>query len=117
MYDGVKAMIDRENELAGSGEEEKKGDDEADIQAGSHLKSTDDLTGYPVFPDGTTSLLSKNLSRDVWNQLKDRKDAFGVSFKQAILSGCQNVDSGIGVYAGSHDSYTTFGALMDPVIE
>ena len=88
MYDGVKAMIDRENELAGSGEEEKKGDDEADIQAGSHLKSTDDLTGYPVFPDGTTSLLSKNLSRDVWNQLKDRKDAFGVSFKQAILSGC-----------------------------
>jgi len=71
MYDGVKAMIEREKELRGSGEEEKKGDDEADIQAGSHLKAPSDLTGYPVFPDGTTSLLSKNLSRDVWAQLKD----------------------------------------------
>lgn len=34
-----------------------------------------------------------------------------------ILSGCQNVDSGIGVYAGSHDSYTTFAGLFDQVIE
>lgn len=34
-----------------------------------------------------------------------------------ILSGAQNVDSGIGVYAGSHDSYTTFEDLFDKVIE
>ena len=34
-----------------------------------------------------------------------------------ILSGCQNVDSGIGVYAGSHDAYTTFEDLFDKVIE
>ena len=34
-----------------------------------------------------------------------------------ILSGSQNVDSGIGCYAGSHDSYTTFGGLFDKVIE
>ena len=34
-----------------------------------------------------------------------------------ILSGCQNVDSGIGVYAGSHDSYTTFEDLFDKIIE
>ena len=33
-----------------------------------------------------------------------------------ILSGCQNVDSGIGVYAGSHDSYYTFAELFDQVI-
>ena len=49
--------------------------------------------------------------------MKDAVDAEGVSFKQGILSGCQNIDSGIGVYAGSHDSYTTFGALFDPIIE
>jgi len=79
-------MIEREKELAG-GEEEKKVDD-ADILAGPHLKSPEDLTGFPVFPDGTKSLLSKNLTRDVWNQLKDAKDAEGVSFKQGILSGC-----------------------------
>ena len=81
MYNGVKAMIAREKELAGPSAAA------ADIQAGPHLKSTDDLTGYPVFPDGTTSLLSKNLSRDVWEQLKDAKDAHGFTFKQAILSG------------------------------
>lgn len=34
-----------------------------------------------------------------------------------ILSGCQNVDSGIGLYAGSHDSYYTFDGLFDKVIE
>ena len=33
-----------------------------------------------------------------------------------ILSGCQNIDSGIGGYAGSHDSYTTFADLFDKVI-
>jgi len=34
-----------------------------------------------------------------------------------ILSGAQNVDSGIGVYAGSHDAYYTFSDLFDKVIE
>ena len=34
-----------------------------------------------------------------------------------ILSGCQNVDSGIGCYAGSHDSYSTFANLFDKVID
>lgn len=34
-----------------------------------------------------------------------------------ILSGAQNVDSGIGLYAGSHDSYYTFSDLFDKVIE
>ena len=34
-----------------------------------------------------------------------------------ILSGSQNVDSGIGIYAGSHDSYTTYAELFDKVIE
>jgi len=34
-----------------------------------------------------------------------------------ILSGCQNVDSGIGVYAGSHAAYTEFPNLFDPIVE
>ena len=33
------------------------------------------------------------------------------------MSGAQNVDSGIGLYAGSHDSYSTFAELFDKVIE
>jgi hypothetical protein len=34
-----------------------------------------------------------------------------------ILSGCQNVDSGIGVYAGCHKAYYEFENLFAPIIE
>ena len=34
-----------------------------------------------------------------------------------IFSGCQNVDSGIGVYAGCHDSYYSFSEFFDLIIE
>ena len=49
--------------------------------------------------------------------LKKTKDSFGFSFKQAIFSGCKNLDSGIGVYAGSPDSYHAFAPLFDKIIE
>mmetsp|Transcript_18339 Transcript_18339/g.13194 ORF Transcript_18339/g.13194 Transcript_18339/m.13194 type:complete len:102 (+) Transcript_18339:857-1162(+) len=45
------------------------------------------------------------------------KDEFGFKFVDAIFSGCKNVDSGIGVYAGSPDSYARFGSLLRPIIE
>ena len=40
-----------------------------------------------------------------------------VSFKTCIFSGIANLDSGIGVYAGSHQAYTKFNKLFDKVIE
>lgn len=83
---------------------------------GSHLKTADDVVNFPTFPDGTKSLLLKHLSPQVWNQLKDKKDKFGFSFRQAIFSGCKNTDSGIGVYAGSHDSYKVFADFFDLII-
>ena len=116
MYNGVKAMIAKEKELGGGAQPSAPAVEE-EVKCGPHLKNPDQLTGFPVFPEGTKSLLCKNLTRDIWNQLKDTKDAHGVSFKTAILSGCQNIDSGIGVYAGSHDSYTAFAPLMDRIIE
>ncbi len=62
MYNGVKAMIEKEKELAPP---------EQDIAVGSHLKNPEDLNGYPVFPEGTKSLLSKHLTKDVWKALKN----------------------------------------------
>jgi len=62
-------------------------------------------------------LLSKHLNKEVWLKLANKKDKFDFTFKQAIFSGCKNTDSGIGVYAGSHDSYTTFALLFDKIIE
>ena len=70
-----------------------------------------------MFPAGNKSLLCKYLTKDIYNKFKGKKDKAGVPFEQMILSGAQNVDSGIGLYAGSHDSYTTFSDLFDKVIE
>ena len=77
MYNGVKAMIKRENELAPP----KPIVQPKDIQAGAHLKIPEDLTGFPIFPAGTKSLLSKYLTKDIWNNLKDQVDKYGFTFK------------------------------------
>ena len=93
MYNGVKAMIAREKELAGpsrapaAGASATAATTEEETKCGSHLKTPEDITGFPVFPAGTTSLLSKCLTRDIWDQLKDKKEPHGFSFKAAILSG------------------------------
>lgn len=88
-----------------------------DVMCGSHLKKPEDLSGFPTFPQGTKSLLMKHLSRDIWANLGEQKDKYGFSFKQAIFSGCKNTDSGIGVYAGSDDSYVKFADFFDLIVE
>jgi len=72
---------------------------------------------YPQFPKGCKSLLCKYLTTEVFEALKDKKTSNGFTLEQAINSGVQNIDSGIGVYAGDKESYTVFGSLLDPIIE
>ena len=85
----------------------------------SAFKSADELVDYDtLFPAGSTkSSVSRHCTREVWEEYKDMKDAAGVSFKTCIFSGVKNLDSGIGAYAGSHDSYKTFNKLFDKIIE
>jgi hypothetical protein len=52
----------------------------------------------------------------MWAQFKDQKDAMGFSFKDCILSGCANIDSEIGVYAGSANSYHAFAPLFNQIV-
>ena len=52
MYDGVKAMIAKERELANA----------AKAIMSAALKTPDDLKTFPLFPVGTTSLLSRFLT-------------------------------------------------------
>lgn len=112
MYDGVKAMIKREKELAGGAKPMPS------TKCGPHLKNPEDITGCPEFPAGTKSLLCKYLSPSVYDKYKGKKDSCGVSFERMILSGCQNVDSGIGIYAGCHKSYYEFDeGLFDEIIK
>lgn len=75
------------------------------------------ISGFVNFPPETKSLLSKHLTKEVFEKYQGLRDKAGVNFELMILSGCQNIDSGIGLYAGSHDSYKTFCDLFDPVIE
>ncbi len=81
MYNGVKAMIDKEKELRPKvhKEEHKKEDHKTEeplkataeekhekvdhVDCGSHMKSSKELVAFPKFPAGTKSLLSKNLSK------------------------------------------------------
>jgi len=72
---------------------------------------------YPKFPEDCKSLLSKHLTPEVFEALKDKETSNGFTLEQAINSGVENLDSGIGVYAGDKESYTVFAALFDPIIE
>jgi creatine kinase/arginine kinase len=57
------------------------------------------------------------LTQEVFDTLKDKKTAFNFTLEKAINSGVQNIDSGIGVYAGDEESYETFAPLFNPIIE
>jgi len=52
----------------------------------------------------------------MWEKYQFAKDKMDFTFKEAIFSGCQNTDSGIGVYAGCHQSYEAFADFFDPII-
>jgi len=52
----------------------------------------------------------------MWQKYQFAKDKMNFTFKEAIFSGCQNTDSGIGVYAGCHQSYEAFADFFDPII-
>ena len=81
------------------------------------LQSPDQITSMPEFGEDVSSYLSRNMDSDIWSKLGETSDAYGFTFKQAIFSGCQNDDSGVGVYAGSPDSYDTFSEFFDKVIQ
>jgi hypothetical protein len=87
------------------------------MMMGSHIGDPSEIQKFPYFPSGTTSLLSKVLTRDVWDACKDRTDRFGYTFQQCIFSGAKWTNSGIGVYAGCHEGYYTFAPMFDKIIQ
>ncbi len=75
------------------------------------------MSTFPTFPTDCTSLLCKHLTTEIFETLKDKKTANGFTLEDAIRSGVENPDSGIGVYAGDLESYSLFAALFDPIIK
>ena len=72
---------------------------------------------YPNFPKDCKSMLCKYLTKEVFDELKDRKTPNGFTLEMAINSGVKNPDSSIGVYAGDKESYEVFDLLFDPIIQ
>ncbi len=72
---------------------------------------------YPTFTKEHKSLMAKYLTKDIFDQLKDKKTQNGFTIEDVINSGVKNPDSGIGAYAGDSESYKTFALLFDPIIE
>ena len=72
---------------------------------------------YTGFSKEYKSLMSKYLTKEVFDKLKDAKTENNFVLQNAINSGIENPDSVIGVYAGDKQSYETFSALLDPIIQ
>ena len=72
---------------------------------------------YPESLKDSKSLLAKYLTKEIFQELKDKKTSNGFTFSQAINSGVENIDSGIGAYVGDEESYELFSPLFDSIIE
>jgi hypothetical protein len=57
------------------------------VTCGPHLVKPEQITGPPVWPAGTKSLVSKYVTPEMFNKFQGKKDKAGVSFEQMILSG------------------------------
>lgn len=77
----------------------------------------DNKLSLPSFPDACSSLLKKHLTEQVWKELAGQSTASAYSFQQAIRSGIEHTDSGVGVYAGDEESYHLFAPLLMPIIQ
>ncbi|KAI6244152.1 Arginine kinase [Aphelenchoides fujianensis] len=95
----------------------------ASSTAASAVNSVKSALGGGVEPDTLQahpeckSLLKKCLTKDVVEELKNKKTSMGSTLWDVIRSGVFNLDSGVGVYAADYESYRTFGPLFDRVIE
>jgi creatine kinase/arginine kinase len=72
---------------------------------------------FPTDLKNSKSLLAKYLTKEVFEQLKDKKTSNGFTLNDVIKSGIKNLDSGIGAYVGDEESYVVFAPLFDKIIK
>ncbi|XP_026817966.1 arginine kinase [Rhopalosiphum maidis] len=70
-----------------------------------------------LYSSGSKSLLKKYLTKEVLDDLKNKKTKFGSTLLDCVQSGFENHDSGVGIYAPDADAYTVFAPIFDPIIE
>ncbi len=72
---------------------------------------------YPQFNKKHKSLMSKYLTKEIFDKLNLKKTKNGFTINDVINSGIKNPDSGIGAYAGDEESYKLFAPLFDSIIQ
>ena len=75
------------------------------------------LSGFPEFTPAHRSLMAKELTRDIYNSLRDKKTSTGYTLENAMQTGVDNPHLGVGITAGDEESYQVFKEIFDPVIE
>jgi len=75
------------------------------------------FTSCPKFAEGSKSAMSKTVTPELWEKLKDAKTAAGYTLSNAIQTGCLLPHLGVGCTAGDEESWTTFKDLYYPVIK
>merc|ERR1711865_260924 len=85
-------------------------------------KSSDDFAflhyaTLPKFGEKHKSLMSKTLTQELFDKLKDAKTPGGFTLSNAIQTGVETPHLGVGCTAGDEESFETFKELYYPVIK
>merc|ERR1719272_732924 len=130
MVDGIKKLIAIEEKLAAGGTisaEDVPGmcmhnvSEYGGVPSGD-AKDTDTFKYFtypalPAFTDKHKSLMSKTLTPELWDKMKDLKTSGGYTFHNAIQTGVETPHLGVGCTAGDEEAWTLFGDLFNPVIK
>lgn len=71
----------------------------------------------PAFGPGHNSLLSKILTPELFNKLKDKKTKSAYTLSNAILAGVVTPDLQVGATAGDEESWDVFQELFYPIVK
>ena len=66
--------------------------------------------------ENSNSMVANFLTKEIYEELKDKQTSNGVKLDNIINSAKENLDSSIGAYAGDEESYTLFAPLFDKII-
>merc|ERR1711871_987371 len=124
MIDGLTKVIEIEEKLAaGASVEEIEGLLPSPFggKALGDAKDTDDFKflTYAAVPKWTNhrSLMSKVLSPELFDSLKDAKTSAGYTLSNAIQTGVETPHLGVGATAGDEECYEVFKDLYYPIIK
>eukprot|EP01083_Nonionella_stella_P242851 846766_1 len=116
LINGCKELIESESKLqAESGGDEKK--EEEKEQTEIALNATLAKNEYPAEElKKCKSTMSKYLTKELFDKLKELKTKNGFMLKNALNTGVKNPQSLMGIHAGDIESYSLLGDIFTPCI-